>query len=302
MFQSRNAKISHSSLGFTLIELLVVIAIIAILAAILFPVFAQAKEAAKSTACLSNTKQLGIGELMYANDFDDTVIPWESAKDSDGTALQVQFCWTNTIQPYVKNQNILKCPSFNPAVTQASADRGQCDGDGSPYSGHPGELYIGPGQVNTPANILADYGISRNATFGSMDPAQCYPFNSSAYPYTHYAGSGWEIDANNSTTTQYDTLNLSAVNHVATTANIGDDWTVISGGFSGATSGSVSPAGVVRSRFGCEGKGRHKGNGANITFLDGHSKYILGDPENDHLSKMANGCSYETYFAYDVAE
>src|SRR5437879_4143900 len=61
-----------ASCGFTLIELLVVIAIIAILAAILFPVFAQAKAAAKATACLSNVKQSVVGALLYAQDYDDT--------------------------------------------------------------------------------------------------------------------------------------------------------------------------------------------------------------------------------------
>ncbi|MFX8934016.1 prepilin-type N-terminal cleavage/methylation domain-containing protein, partial [Acinetobacter baumannii] len=60
--------------AFTLIELLVVIAIIAILAAILFPVFAQAKEAAKKTTCLSNTKQIAVSQLLYSHDYDDGVI------------------------------------------------------------------------------------------------------------------------------------------------------------------------------------------------------------------------------------
>src|SRR5471030_1093652 len=61
--------------AFTLIELLVVIAIIAILAAILFPVFAQAKESAKKTVCLSQAKQTGLSEMMYANDYDNTMVP-----------------------------------------------------------------------------------------------------------------------------------------------------------------------------------------------------------------------------------
>ncbi|WP_395141887.1 type II secretion system protein [Armatimonas sp.] len=63
----------HVQKGFTLIELLVVIAIIAILAAILFPVFAQARDKARATACLSNTKQLSLGVMMYAQDYDETL-------------------------------------------------------------------------------------------------------------------------------------------------------------------------------------------------------------------------------------
>ncbi|HLV80655.1 MAG TPA: DUF1559 domain-containing protein [Chthonomonadaceae bacterium] len=287
--------------AFTLIELLVVIAIIAILAAILFPVFAQAREAARATACLSNTRQIGTGQLMYAQDYDENIIPWDTAPDSAGTNAQVTNCWVNLIQPYLKSKQLLFCPSFNAQTTQNAADQSLCDGDNSAYSGHPGELYVAPGVENSASNILSHYGISRNAVFGTTVAGQCYPQNPNQYPYTHYAGSGWEIDQNNSTTTTYDTLSLAAVNAPVKTAIIGDSWTVVAGGFTGATTGTITPAGLVRSRFGCEGTGRHKGSGANLTFLDGHSKYITGNPEN-HFAVLPNGCYYEEYFAYDVSQ
>ena len=92
--------------GFTLIELLVVIAIIAILAAILFPVFARAREKARQTSCLSNMKQLGLAFMMYAQDYDETLIPL--ANGGYGIA---RYRWTTLIDPYVKNQQILTCPS-----------------------------------------------------------------------------------------------------------------------------------------------------------------------------------------------
>jgi prepilin-type N-terminal cleavage/methylation domain-containing protein/prepilin-type processing-associated H-X9-DG protein len=86
-------SLTHAS-GFTLIELLVVIAIIAILAAILFPVFAQAREQARKISCLSNVKQIGLGTAMYVQDYDETfLISWG---DPQGT-------WCDLLQPYIKN-------------------------------------------------------------------------------------------------------------------------------------------------------------------------------------------------------
>jgi prepilin-type N-terminal cleavage/methylation domain-containing protein/prepilin-type processing-associated H-X9-DG protein len=91
--------------GFTLIELLVVIAIIAILAAILFPVFAQARDKARAAACLSNAKQIALALTMYTNDHDGTYpTKWISR---GSYALR----WNQSLQPYVKNIGVWSCPS-----------------------------------------------------------------------------------------------------------------------------------------------------------------------------------------------
>ena len=98
--------------GFTLIELLVVIAIIAILAAILFPVFARAREKARQTACLNNCKQMGLGVLMYAQDYDEMYVPSFTWGPSvwRGSSLTCTY-WFINLQPYVMNEQICVCPS-----------------------------------------------------------------------------------------------------------------------------------------------------------------------------------------------
>lgn len=105
--------------GFTLIELLVVIAIIAILAAILFPVFARAREKARQASCQSNLKQIALGFLMYVNDADEKLPVW--APWCWGYAGRGRPWWAQ-IEPYIKNKQIFACPS----ATVAGNIRGAC--------------------------------------------------------------------------------------------------------------------------------------------------------------------------------
>ena len=136
--------------AFTLIELLVVIAIIAILAAILFPVFAQARSKARQTACLSNLKQIGTGLMMYTQDYDE-VLPgnstlgsngitdprWPDAATAHSAGLGEAFgwmqpydetnpgthrIWARDVQPYIKNLQIFKCPQAKPRSTDGACN------------------------------------------------------------------------------------------------------------------------------------------------------------------------------------
>lgn len=116
-----------SKRGFTLIELLVVIAIIAILAAILFPVFAKAREKARQSSCLNNLKQLSLGMIQYTQDYDERFAVFSTGRMTGaygsgpvpGAAdfnwvpgwTQYQDTWINKIYPYVKNTQVYKCPS-----------------------------------------------------------------------------------------------------------------------------------------------------------------------------------------------
>jgi prepilin-type N-terminal cleavage/methylation domain-containing protein/prepilin-type processing-associated H-X9-DG protein len=98
-------KSIHASRGFTLVELLVVIAIMAILAAIMFPVFAKSREKARQSSCQSNLKSIGAAMLMYAQDFEE-MFPLEGTEGSNNG-------WDAAVQPYMRSTKIFKCPSHS---------------------------------------------------------------------------------------------------------------------------------------------------------------------------------------------
>lgn len=128
--------------AFTLIELLVVIAIIAILAAILFPVFARARENARRTSCLSNMKQIGLGVMQYTQDYDERY----PASPPQGTDMYAQPTsppnWIAGVQPYVKSWQLFVCPSSRPGTA--------ADTSAIP-TGNNNSSYIGNGVLLAPA-------------------------------------------------------------------------------------------------------------------------------------------------------
>ena len=156
--------------GFTLIELLVVIAIIAILAAILFPVFARARAKATQTSCLNNLKELTLGMLMYAQDYDE-IFPGMSlgpAQPNPVVPGNTTFnyhpdygyfnCWSNGIYPYVKNVQIYLCPSSLYECYEVAygvpANGGNAAGDGRVTLFGSGSSAPKMARIKRPAEIL----------------------------------------------------------------------------------------------------------------------------------------------------
>jgi len=166
----------HQRKAFTLIELLVVIAIIAILAAILFPVFAQARDKARQASCLSNAKQMGLAFMQYCQDYDEIYPPSRtvSAPCDGGTRL---VPWDRNIEPYTKNRNIFQCPSDFSTGRPPAGDFKRSfvvtTGDnpaGAPSCAYPGGV-MGPSwgaslaEVSTPAGQVIAYERWQNGVF-----------------------------------------------------------------------------------------------------------------------------------------
>lgn len=266
---------SLSRKGFTLIELLVVIAIIAILAAILMPVFAQAREKARTISCLSNLKNTGMAMLMYQQDYDEIILPWFTQTNlprqpgsSDPYLVRADLnTWAQLVQPYMKNTQVLYCPSFEERVLIENAAHPRCDGAGI-RSWFPARFYY------------SHYGLAFAAIFGgctSDDPRNAFPGNDVRVQPLK---------------------NMAAINRPAETAILQDNFTA-------RIANNVS----VGTAFGCEcgyeglGRSRHH-QGCNYVFIDGHAKQISGNPERTPTIPCPGAfgnpnCICSRYITYD---
>jgi len=169
--------------GFTLIELLVVIAIIAILAAILFPVFAKAREKARQSSCNSNLKQIALGVIQYSQDYDEKFPPALT-----GTLPAAFYMLHEVLAPYIKNDQIWQCPSKKDAFNVSAIGKmsiGYSGDVGTPMPADPyrifgvppppfGTLSCSLGQVDKPAEtaMMCDAVGSIAAGFASMSIAE----------------------------------------------------------------------------------------------------------------------------------
>lgn len=245
--------------GFTLIELLVVIAIIAILAAILFPVFAQARAKARGVSCLSNIKQLTMGMVMYSQDYDERFPQWRwdqswsggsSANPNDATTV-----WWNAIFPYVKSYQIYVCPDNNYTFTSRQDNHWGWFNFGSPAA--IAQSRVNPGFVDT----VIGYGSSEPLTYNFpsqaslIRPAETLLISDMATSLTGWEC--WDCFDPNVPNKPENNFRLRRAAYPNGTAK-GYFWT------------DASWAGPFQQAW--DADGRHS-NGNNIGFADGHAKY-----------------------------
>lgn len=260
--------------AFTLIELLVVIAIIAILAAILFPVFAQAKEAAKKSACLSNTRQIGIGIMLYANDSDDFYpgndqwIPSPTnTNPSDPRAP-----YDMLIMPYVKNDKIFSCPDDNASTRSAASGATFWDESYRAKAIIRSYQFVGNIVTVEGASKYPPYGIDQNTGLST------YPYPSTSSPIGH---NGSEVSQPADTIALVEAFGPSQtgsdagyVGSPSSAAFVLCDMWKLAGRSVGSTAPSELLPGVCTSAYHYETKTPTTAHGkiSNYVLADGHAK------------------------------
>jgi len=182
---SGRCRLRPTPAAFTLIELLVVIAIIAILAAILFPVFAQARDKARATACLSNMKQIGLALMTYVQDYDETNPPRnDNNEDFNNPAfVAAKPNFLGSLTPYTKNQGIYACPS-TPEVENPPANQRITAFSDTSYIGNAVVMGRPIGEIPAPAEIVYLNELFNRRGMAFLRPYH-NPANNSFY-YWHY--------------------------------------------------------------------------------------------------------------------
>ncbi|MDR3708713.1 MAG: DUF1559 domain-containing protein [Capsulimonadaceae bacterium] len=232
--------------GFTLIELLVVIAIIAILAAILFPVFATAREKARATACTSNLKQLGIAFLQYEQDYDELNPAGDSGWMANG--------WAYCLYPYVKSKAVFTCPDDTTAV-KANA---QAPGDTLVSYASNSQLYSLPMTKAT--------AVAKTVQLIEVAGVQCAIGVSNSACWN----SSWGMAFDYSCATYQFSPGTEGAQVYTGRQNLNDGSTFATG-YLGGRGTFGNPYGQFASPT-----GRHN-NGANYLMADGHVKWLMGN-------------------------
>ena len=227
----------NSRQGFTLIELLVVIAIISILAAILFPVFARARENARRTSCLSNLKQMGLAAMQYAQDYDESYPKGSIAGSNpypDGPGwLGGLWLWPQVLYPYHKSRQVFRCPSSSVNLTHSSG---------------------------APTPTYGNYGANRLIIVDAATaPVKMAALRSVANTYMFMDSGGYLIQP---------------IGASSATVPNGAYWYLPGTGSLGVTKGATAWAATYSQELEKDFQtGRHLG-GVNVTFADGHVKWL----------------------------
>ncbi len=204
-------KVNTRKTAFTLIELLVVIAIIAILAAILFPVFARARENARRSSCQSNLKQIGLGILQYTQDYDEN-FPLAVVNGASSPTSTPPNGWADLIQPYVKSTQILQCPSDTREPGTSASNSGYTDywynanlSSNRDNSSDPGPAYR--------TDVAVSLAAAANPTLTVMngDGDTVGSNSNAAYRLTGAAAAGSNNGANPTTTSNAGLVNSNSI-------------------------------------------------------------------------------------------